>query len=101
MSATLTAAPYRPTVPPPAAIDGRTVPGRRANSTRVSLVLALGGHPTVAQRLGIERAVTLAYRLAQMDAALAAGEMVDDAAYLGAADAYAAALRALGLEPAA
>jgi hypothetical protein len=101
MSATLTAAPYRPTVPPPAAIDGRTVAGRRANATRISLVLQLGGHPTLAQRLGIERAVGLAYRLAMFDAALAAGEMVDDGEYLAAADSYAAALRALGLEPAA
>lgn len=82
-------------------IDGRSAEARRMKAIRAELVEHVGGNPSTAQRLLIDRVAMLLLRMELMDReALAGSPMtdIDQRAYLGWNNAVSRALRHLGLD---
>ena len=87
---------------PLAKIDGRTREGRFLRSIRAELIDHVGGCPSVTERALIERAVWLAFRVAQLDAKMARSDNFtdhDSRTYLAWSNSLARCLRELGLKP--
>jgi hypothetical protein len=81
-------------------LDGRTHAGRLARDTRRALTAHVGGAPSVAQIVLIDRAVMLTLRLAQLDADMAAGCAVDDERHLAYSNSLSRIMTRLGLKSA-
>ena len=85
-------------------IDGRSAEGRRLSVIRSSLAEHVGGNPSVAQSLLIDRIAILCLRMELMDKrALQAGAITDRSAreYLGWNNSVSRMIRQLGLKGAA
>lgn len=85
-----------------AKLDGRRRESRLMRDTRAELVQHVGGSPSAVQRRLIDRAATLALRLALMDAKAPDGGMSERDAreYLCWNNAYVRTLRELGMQAA-
>lgn len=84
-----------------AKLDGRTREGRLMRDTRRALVQHVGGHPSVAQALIIDRIVNLTIRIAAMDRKFAEVGMMTDgdtAVYLAWTGTLTRSLRELGIK---
>lgn len=84
-----------------AGITARSPEGRLIKGARADLIAQVGGQPSPAQRIVIERAVMLTVQLARMDAkALAGGAMSDHATreYLAWSNTLTRLLARLGLK---
>ena len=89
---------------PLAKVDGRSREGRFLKSIRAELVDHVGGCPSVTERHLIERAVWLAFRVAQLDAKMAGSDKFtdhDSRTYLAWSNSLTRCLRELGLKPSA
>lgn len=85
-------------------LDLRTRYGRVLRGVRADLTAHVGGRPTAAQKMLIERAAQLSLRIAMMDDATAAGKSItshDSKTYLAWSNSLTRALRDLGLKGAA
>ena len=83
------------------ALDGRTWEYLLLQRTRADLAQHLGGSPSIAQRVLIERAAWLVVYLAQQDAKAKTGELMSEHAarqYLAWTNALTRLMRQLGLQ---
>jgi hypothetical protein len=83
-----------------AALDGRSREGRLVRAVRRELTAHLGGRPSAAEKMMIERAAWLSLRLAQLDAKMAADGFTehDQRFYIAWSNALSRLLRSLGLK---
>ena len=82
--------------------DRRTREARAMEKLRAELIAHVGGAPSVAQRLLIERAVGIGLRIALLDRKLGDALQLTDTdskAYLGLSNAMQRTLRELGYQP--
>ena len=83
-----------------AALDGRSREGRLVRAVRRELTAHLGGKPSAAERMLIERAAFLSLRLAQLDAKMAGDGFTehDQRFYIAWSNALSRLLRSLGMK---
>jgi hypothetical protein len=84
-----------------AALDGRSREGRLVRDTRADLVAHVGGKPSAAERILIERAVQLTLQLALFDRRVAEGRDLDERAmrqYLAWSNGLSRLLRTFGMK---
>jgi hypothetical protein len=87
-----------------AKLDGRTREAALMRRVRAELTAHCGGNPSFPQRCLIDRAATLALRIAQIEAKMLTGETLtlhDNNHAIAWHNAYRRTLAAIGLEPAA
>lgn len=84
-------------------VDGRSAIGRLIRRLETELVAHVGGHPTIVERLLIERAIRLYLRLDLLEQKAASGNWtdVDGRTYGGCLNAFRLTCRELGLKGAA
>jgi hypothetical protein len=83
-------------------VDGRSALGRFIRHLEAELSAHVGGAPSIAQRLLIDRVIRLHLQLDGLDAKLAGGDWTahDGRTYGGALNAIRLCLRELGMQPA-
>jgi hypothetical protein len=86
-----------------ASVDGRSAEGRFIRDLERQLVEHVGGAPSIAQKLLIERLIKIRLQLDGLDAKLTAGTWTphDGRTYGGLHNAYRLTAREIGLKPAA
>jgi hypothetical protein len=84
-------------------VDGRSAQGRFIRHLEAELVAHVGGSPSIAQKLLIDRIIKLRLQLDALDDKLAAGTWTphDQRTYGALLNAHRLSLRELGLRPAA